>query len=318
MAANLNQKDDKYSIAYTGETPWHKNGQRIAEAFDAATALREANLDYTVEKVAIQTFDGHSIPDRYAIRRTDTKDVLGLCAGMYKPLQNREAFSFFDGVFGKDKARFETAGVLGKGETIWLLARLPGEFTVGKSDLIGKWLLLVNGHNTKDPVRAKFTPIRVVCQNTVNAALSGKQSEVRIQHIGAVQQKLEIAGKLLSAAGIYFDEMQDTFNGFLKVSMKEKALRSYFTRVIAGDKPEDEISKIAERQIARITELHDTGRGHDIKGVRGSLWGAYNAVTEYVDHDRTSDGVGFMLNGRGAELKQRAFEVGKELAIVGN
>lgn len=319
MAHNIENKNGKSSIVYAGETPWHKLGQKINEAFTAETALREGGLDFTVEKVAIQTFDGASIPNRYALRRTDTKDVLGLCAGMYKPLQNREAFSFFDGVFGKDKARYEVAGVLGKGEKVWLLARLPGEFTVGREDLVGKWLLLTNGHDTNEPVRAKFTPIRVVCQNTLSAALSNKDSEVRVQHIGNVQGKLEIAGKLLTQAGIYFDEMQTVFNGFLKVSMKEKALRSYFTRVIAGDNADEkELSTIAARHIAKCVEMHDTGRGHDIKGVRGSLWGAYNAVTEFVDHERTDENLGFILTGRGAELKQRAFSVGQELILAAN
>src|SRR5437899_1521645 len=193
MAHNIERRNGKDSIVYAGATPWHRLGTPVKEAFDAQTALKHGGLDFTVEKVGIQTLDGAGIENRFALRRTDTKDVLGIVTDFYKPLQNREAFSFFDGVFGKGKARYEVAGVLGKGEKVWLLAKLPGDFTVGKQDLVGKWLLLTNGHDTCEPVRAKFTGIRVVCQNTLTAALRGTDSEIRVQHIGNVPAKLELA-----------------------------------------------------------------------------------------------------------------------------
>lgn len=319
MSHNIEIKNGRASIAYAGKTPWHKLGQPLKEAFDAKTALKQGGLDFTVEKVGVKTVDGGNIPNRFALRRTDSKDVLGIVTDFYQPLQNREAFGFFDAVFGKGKARYEVAGVLGKGEKVWLLAQLPGEFTVGREDLIGKWLLLTNGHDTNEPVRAKFTPIRVVCQNTLNAALRSTESEVRVQHIGNVTGKLEIAGKLLKQAGIYFDEMQTVFTGFLKFQLKEKSLRQYVTRVMAGDNAKfEELSTIGQRQIAEIEKLHETGRGHDIKGVRGSLWGAYNAVTEFVDHERTDKSVGFILTGRGSEIKQRAFSVAQDLILKAN
>src|SRR6185436_21185437 len=119
----------------------------------AKTALKEGGLDFTVEKAPICVADTKTpMPGKFAMRRTDTKDVLGIVSTIYQPLQNREAFSFFDGVFGKGKARYEVAGVLGKGEKVWMLARLPGDFRVGKEDLVGKWLLLSNGHDTNEPV----------------------------------------------------------------------------------------------------------------------------------------------------------------------
>ncbi len=314
MSHNIEIRNGKASIAYAGETPWHKLGQYIKEAFDAATALKAAGLDFTVEKVGLQTADGRPISGRYGLRRTDTKDVLGIVTDFYQPLQNRDAFAFFDGVFGKDKARYEVAGVLGKGEKVWLLARLPGDFTVGREDLIGKWLLLTNGHDTNEPVRAKFTPIRVVCQNTLNAALRGKESEVRVQHIGNVQGKLEVAGKLMKAAGIYFDEMQGRFNAFLKYPLKDNQAKEYFSRVLGDDATGfNELSNIGQKQVEEMQKLAATGAGTDIKGVRGSLWGAYSAVTEYVDHTRTSKDIGYVLQGRGAELKQRAFTVGESV-----
>jgi phage/plasmid-like protein (TIGR03299 family) len=314
MGHNLEIRNGKASIAYAGETPWHKLGQKLDEAFDAATALKKGGLNFTVEKVGIKTNDGKAIENRFALRRTDTQDVLGIVTDFYQPLQNREAFSFFDGVFGKGKARYEVAGVLGKGEKVWLLAKLPGDFTVGREDLVGKWLLLSNGHDTAEPVRAKFTPIRVVCQNTLSAALRGTESEVRIQHIGNVQGKLEIAGKLMKQAGVYFDEMQVRFNAFLKHPLKENQVRQYASLVLGENGARfEELSTIGQKQVEEIQKLHDTGAGHDIKGVRGSLWGAYNAVTEFVDHKRTDKDLGYLVHGRGFQLKQRAYQVAEDV-----
>src|SRR5436190_17319229 len=151
MAHNINIRNGKASIAFAGETPWHRLGQKINEAFDARTALKESGMDFTVEKAPICLADSKVIiKDRFAMRRTDTKDVLGIVSSVYEPLQNRDAFGFFDGIFGKDKARYEVAGVLGKGEQVWLLAKLPGDFSVIGNDTVGKWLLLTHGHDGQD------------------------------------------------------------------------------------------------------------------------------------------------------------------------
>lgn len=319
MAHNIEIRNGRASIAYAGATPWHRLGQAVAGAFDAETALKNAGLDFTVEKIGLKTIDGDVIPNRFALRRTDTRDALGIVTDFYRPLQNREAFAFFDAIFGKDAACYEVAGVLGKGEKVWLLAKLPGDFRVAGDDVVGKYLLLTNGHDTNEPVRAKFTPIRVVCQNTLNAALANQANEVRVQHIGAVKDKLDLAGKLLKNAGLYFDEVQTVFRGFSKHGLKAKALRTYVTRVIVGDEANpDEISAPASKAINRIEELHETGRGHDLKHVRGTLWGAYNAITEWVDHDKTTDSLAYMAQGRGSELKQRAFTVAQDLILATN
>ena len=243
--------------------------------------------------------------------------MLGIVTDFYQPLQNRDAFAFFDGIFGKDKARYEVAGALGLGERVWLLAKLPGDFRITGEDVVGKWLLLTNGHDTNEAVRARFTPIRVVCQNTLNAALRGTQSEVRVQHIGDVKAKLEVAGKLLKTAGIYYDEIQTVFRGFVAKKMKEKDIRRYAQRVFGGDHARlEDLAPVTLKAIDRVVDLSETGEGSRLKGVRGSMWGAYNGVTQYIDHERTKN-VAYIATGRGAEIKQRAFDVAQAI-IIGN
>jgi phage/plasmid-like protein (TIGR03299 family) len=320
MSHNIEIKNGRASFAYAGETPWHRLGQKLKEAFDAKTAIKAAGLNFTVEKAAIQVADSKVIiPNRFAIRRTDTKDILGVVGKSYEPLQNSEAFAFFDGVFGKNKARYECAGVLGKGERIWLLAKLPGNFAVQGDDVIGKYLLLTNGHDGSEAVRARFTPIRVVCQNTLNAALRERSKEIYVMHHSNIKERLEIAGKLLKEAGIYFDEAQKTFKAFAGFKLSEQNRLAYFTQVVAEtNKPLTELSSVTRQKIEKLQELHETGKGTDLPKTRGTLWGAFNAVTEFVDHVQTENSITYMATGAGAQIKTRAFAHAKELVLTGN
>jgi phage/plasmid-like protein (TIGR03299 family) len=307
------------SIAFTGETPWHRLGQKIKEAFDAKTALKEARLDFTVEKTPIACADTRAvIPNRFAVRRTDTKDVLGLVGSSYTPCQNRDAFAFFDGVFGKDKARYECAGVLGKGERIWLLAKLPGNFQIGKDDVVNKFLLLTNSHDGSELIRARFTPIRVVCQNTLNAALREKSQEVGVMHLADVKAKLELAGKLLKNAGIYFRETEDTFRAFSKFKLGDKARANYFAQALTGSPDTRDLAPAIQSRVADCDKLHETGLGVKLPSVRGTLWGAYNALVEHLDHERTTDNLRYIAHGNGAIIKARAFTLARDLALAGN
>jgi phage/plasmid-like protein (TIGR03299 family) len=324
MAHNLEIQNDRASIAYAGATPWHKLGQPIAEAFDSRTALEQAGLDFTVEKVPLRTIDSETvIPDHFAIRRTDTLNTLGVVGNFYRPCQNTDAFAFFDGVFGADKARYECAGVLGKGERVWLLAKLPGDFVIQGDDVIGKYLLLTNNHDGTESVRARFTPIRVVCQNTLNAALRESGKQISVMHMGDVKAKLEIAGKLLAAAGVYFKDAEETFRGFSKFRIDEPTRRRYFAQAMTGDATPDmgELTKQMRSNIDRCEMLAETGKGSDLAGVRGTMWGAYNGLSEWVDHvkaDADDAGLFYMAAGRGAVIKGRGFEIAKDMLATAN
>lgn len=323
MAHNLEIRNGKASFAYSGATPWHRLGQPLPECFDAATALREARLDFTVEKTPVAFADTRkTIPGQFAIRRTDNGAPLGIVGNYYQPCQNSDAFAFFDGVFGADKARYECAGVLGEGERVWLLAKLPGDFRIVGDDVVGKYLLLTNNHDGSESVRARFTPIRVVCQNTLNAALrENNGQQISVQHMGDVKAKLALAGKLLSAAGVYFKDSEETFRAFAKFKAGDTTRRDYFARAITNDVAAtyDELATTTRKSVDKCEELHATGRGADLKGVRGTLWGAYNALTEWVDHVKTQDdGLFYMAAGRGARIKSRGFAMAKELLTSSN
>jgi phage/plasmid-like protein (TIGR03299 family) len=155
-----------------------------------------------------------TVPNTYATVRNDTGDILGVVGSRYQPIQNREAFSFFDALVGSDEAMYHTAGVLGKGERIWIMAKLPNYIQVGKKDIVDKYLLLINSsHDGSTVVRAKLTPIRVVCNNTLSVALSGTEQEVRVRHTANAVQNSKKLTKLLGLTNIlYYEQFDSIFN----------------------------------------------------------------------------------------------------------
>lgn len=318
MSHNININNGRASIALAQQSAWHRLGQVLPDAFDASTALREAGMDWSVELEPMYLSNGKQVPNKRAVIRNDTEDILGVVGARYTPIQNRNAFGFFDGVFGKDAARYESAGVLGKGEKVWMLARLPEHFEVIANDPVAQYLLLTNSHDGSFPIVGFFTPIRVVCANTLGAALRASRSDesIRVYHTVNAEQRLKLAGELLGKAGVFFDETKSKFQWLAKAQLGSRDLTRYLTGVVTGDPSVsfDQASTRSQNVVTEIRNLHDGGLGSEIRGVRGSLWGAYNAVTEYVDHHRTKESVDYMAEGSGAKLKARALEFATEFA----
>lgn len=319
---NINiDSNGRASIALATQSAWHRLGQILPGAFDSATALREANLDWEVELQPCFARDGRQVPGKRLTVRTDTNAILGVVGDRYTPLQNRDAFGFFDGAFGEGRARFESAGVLGQGERVWMLARAPGEFDILPGDSIQPYLLLANGHDGSQPVTAIFTPIRVVCQNTLGAAMRSarKGEQVKVLHTPTVEARLRIAGELLGKAGLFFDETKEIFGQLARRQIRADTQRQFISRSLGEVEPDfQRLSTRRKNQILAVEEIAEVGLGHDIPGVRGTLWGAYNAVTEYVDHVRTKDDLAFMANGSGSDIKARSLTVALEMANAMN
>ena len=344
MSHGIELTDGRANMAYTGRTPWHSLGQNIEGAFDAETALREANLDWEVEVAPLfhndyvvntvgTTGEGDLLDPvgRFKkstkgqiVRRVDTGDELGVVGPKYSPLQNKDAFAFFDGVFGEGKARYETAGYLGKGERMWLLANMtandPIEIIPG--DEVNKYLLLTNDFTGNYSVIGSFTPVRVVCNNTLTAAVKDiikGGNTVRVKHVGDVANRLNFAGEVLSAAGVFYDEVKDLFQSFARKQLNGEQTRNYIHHSLFDDNKE---TKSRTKKVDMVEGLMHTGRGSDIAGVRGTVWGAYNAVTEYVDHVKEyRGGAAKKLEasqfGTGRNLKTKALRLGAEMVSYG-
>ena len=204
MSHNLLLQNGQASMFYINEVPWHGLGTRLDQPATAQEGIAAAHLDWKVVKLPL--FAGSKripVTDRFAVvrRRGDliqrTDPVLGVVSHEYTPLQNHQAFQFFDPIVGQNAAIYHTAGALGNGQRVWILAQLPGYIRVAGDDITEKYLLLSNSHDGKSSVTIKFTPVRVVCQNTLTLALNGGAAW-RVSHHRDIQQKLKQAHAMLA------------------------------------------------------------------------------------------------------------------------
>ncbi len=246
--------------------------------------------------------------------------VLGLVGNNYKPLQNRNAFAWFDGIVGTGAAIYHTAGALGCGERIWILAKLPGEIRIVGDDVADKYLLLSNSHDGESSVQVKFTPIRVVCKNTLTMAL-GRGPTLRVSHIASLGKRMEQVKENLGIIGKGYETIQNQFQAMTRVQLNQGRLAEYLEQVIP--EPQDKTDDRARKRVAEARRssavLFDSGRGNNLAGVKGTLWAGYNGVAEYIDFRPTKQNPNQRLDsiwfGSGYLTKARAFKVALAKAV---
>ena len=320
MPHNLEERNGQASMFYTGDVPWHQLGRRLDRPATAAEAMEAARLNYTVVKRPMKAIihGRHyaDVPSAFATVRTDTNVVLGVVGSRYEPVQNKDCFSFFDPLIERDDAVYHTAGILGMGEKIWLLAKLPDYIRIGKKgDPIEKFVLLYNSHDGSSKIRVKLTPIRVVCNNTLTAALSGSDQEIQIKHTAAATEKLKEAHKVLELTNQLYRELDYIFNRMSLRKVTSQQLLDY-VKTLVPDNPEAESKTRTENIRNHILSLHDDTKEAAMH--KGTLFGAFNAVTELVDHYSTSNNESKRLKsmwfgGSGEQLKLRAYKLAESM-----
>ncbi len=292
----------------TAPAPWHNQGIKLNNPKTAREAIQMAGLDYSVTKqpLGLQT---SMQPTGYATMRMDTHEVLGFVNADYEPIQNIDAFTFFDSLVAENEAIYETAGALGKGERIWILAKLSGYINVHGNDLVDKYFLLTNSHDGSSRIRVKVTPIRVVCNNTLTAALQGA-GDISIHQTPAAVCDLEEAITLLGQSISLYDQLDVVFNNMASKKITDDQLWEY-VRALVPDNEEMLNTARAEKIRDSVLHLHASGLGAHL--ARGTVWGAFNSVAEYTDHMMSGEDEATRLNsiwfGRGAQLKAKAFSL---------
>ncbi len=320
MSHNLEERNGQASMFYSGDVPWHQLGRRLDRPATAAEAMEAARLDYTVVKRPMKAIihGRHyaDVPSAFATVRTDTNVVLGVVGSRYEAVQNKDCFSFFDPLIERDEAVYHTAGVLGMGEKIWLLAKLPDYIRIGKKgDPIEKFVLLYNSHDGSSKIRVKLTPIRVVCNNTLTAALSGSDQEVQIKHTAAAVEKLQEAHKVLELTNQLYRELDYIFNRMALHKVTSQQLVDY-VKTLVPDNEQAESKTRTENTRNHILFLHDDTKEAAMH--RGTLFGAFNAVTELVDHYSNQNNASKQLKsmwfgGSGEQLKVRAYKLAESM-----
>lgn len=204
------------------ETPWHKQGVIVQDAPSSEEAIKIAGLNWKVEQKPIFLEDGTKIKGNYANVRDSDNKPLGIVGDRYKIVQNTEAFAFTDALLGEG-VKYETAGSLKEGKVIWLLARMPEQIEI-LGDKVDPYMVFTNTHDGSGAVRVCMTPVRVVCNNTLNAAMRGAKRVWSARHTGSITNKLDDAMETLQFAKNYLEATKQTFEELHKVKLNEFTL----------------------------------------------------------------------------------------------
>jgi len=290
MAHNLNFNNGQWSFAAKGEKAWHGLGQYVSEAMTSEQAIKLGGLDYLVEKRPLfAPAKGNQyveVPNYFSNVRTDTDQVLGVVKTRYRIVQNRDAFSFFDSIIDQGEAIFETAGALGKGERIFITAKLPEDMLV-KGERVEKYIMLTNSHDGSTTIIAGFTPIRVVCNNTLTAALKGGlDNKVSISHTASAESRLKEASRLMGIASKYMTEVNTIFENMTTKKLSDLEIKHFIETVMKNetketDKEASTRMKNLLDQVYSFTVSHPT---QTTEAAYRTLWGVYNGISGFYTH----------------------------------
>lgn len=306
MAHNLEVKENgKASFFTVKEKAWHGLGTVVAGALTSAEAIKEASLDFEVVKLPMLeqypikgedgslTYGTKPSDERFTTLRADNNETLGYVGKGYHILQNTNAFDFFDTIVGKGEAIYETAGVLGRGERIFITAKLPSHFVVNgkKNDAIEEYIFLTNSHDGKNAVVAAFTPIRIVCNNTLSLALKNMSNSITLRHTVNMQEKLKAADQIMGIKNQLSSELKDIFSQLAKTTATEKDYEKIIVNSLA--KGNDKIIKTyyGENDSTRfnnmVKEVMDYAYSHETQltvNTKDTYFGAYNAISGFFQN----------------------------------
>ena len=276
------------TMAWTGPTPWHGLGVQVEPDISTDDMLVTAGLDWTVEKQPLFAAMGDTtvaIPSHHALTRSSDGKVLSVVGSSYEPVQNREAMDFFRSFVEAGHMTLETAGSLGGGKRIWALASLREGFELDGGDVVQGYLLLTNPHTPNAALVAQFTPIRVVCANTMAMALAGESAGIyRHAHFTAFDP--ERAKAALGIARHQLVGFKDTSVFLSSKRATEEMVRQYFVEVFEPIRSVND-DMVSLRRLPRVQRAMDAltiQPGADLRAAEGTWWGAVNAITWLADH----------------------------------
>lgn len=297
MSANVE------TMAYAGETPWHGLGNRVNKDASPREMLIASGLNWTVDKYPIYTAvpvktrsknknitgsiletEVLEIPNRKALVRSTDKAILSIISDDWEPVQNYEAFKFFVDFVSKGKMEMHTAGSLNDGKNVWVLAKVKDGFTILGKDRVESYLLFSLPHEYGKSITVQFTPIRVVCWNTLSLSLRmNTETMVRLNH--RKKFDAEAVKKMLGIAHYKLDRYKNMAEFLSSKQFNEETLTEFFNTVFprAGGDDEDEDGEVKLSRPARVAlSVLESQPGAEFG--KGSWWQAFNAVSYSTDH----------------------------------
>lgn len=337
---NFNERTGRYSFFSVQEKAWHNLGQVVEQYPTSAEAIRHAGLDFEVIKAPLFTHgralaigdngeikeqENILLPEHYATLRTDTNEAFGVVGRDYQIVQNAEAFAFFDAIVGGDGIFYETAGALGRGERVFITAKLPDYIRVGNGDdVTEKYIFLTTSHDGSGSITAAFTPVRIVCQNTLNAAFRNMSNVIRIRHTNGAKQRLEEAHKVMGLANQLSNQLEGVFNRWAKIKVTDREVHKLIQLALSPGKEtlelltkgayEDTSTKF-KNTVEDVFTYAMLSESQQMDTTKGTLFGAFNAVSgyyqnvcDYKSSEKKLDSI-VMAGGTAQKRIQQAFEL---------
>jgi len=312
MAHEIEEHDKLFSVR---EVPWHGIGTILEDNPTIQEAIAFSGLSWTaqcepmkVTRVIAQNGDDVvtvdiPVPDQFAVVRQDKNIVLGVVGNRYDIYQNSQMWQFIEEFQRQSGIRLEVAGSLRNGKTTWVLAK-HSCFEAVSGDVVEEYFLFRNSFDGTSPISVLFTNVRVVCANTLTMALRGAKNIFKVRHTASAEEQIKEVQKALGLRVNYQKRVQEMVDVLTKKAMTANETENFLGEVIFP-MPTKIVQEVGENGIVHdlaeasqraittrtnkinaVMELVETGAGTDIKGVKGTAWGTYNAITEWADHDK--------------------------------
>lgn len=323
MAAEISFLNGRAEAAFALRPAWWDVASEytLDHVPNSAEMIKAAHLDWTVEPQPVYGADGRIIEGFSTTVRKDTGMHLGVMSDNYRVVQNHEAFRFLDSLLMDGVMKYESAGALRGGRTVWALARMPSIDTIAEGDDVARYVLWLNSHDGLGSLFAIPTSVRVVCANTAALAIQGQRG---IRHIGDVSSKLKQAHALISQADVRFTGFRDKAQLLASRKYTKESAAEYLFELLPSPEKEGRSFSIHERKIDEIGQRLLSQR-QQLPSIRGTWWSLYNAISEAIDHGRffSNRGTGrtraenrmmAVMMGPAADFKTKAFDLAVTMA----
>lgn len=327
MSHDLDHSTGKPAMAYVGVKPWHGLGEELPPGQPIEAWVKAARLDWRIQTLPVQyQFQDRVriMPDRFVLARGDTGAALSIVSADYQVVQPKEVLEFYRDLVAERHYTLETAGALDGGRKVWALAKtgLIAKVAGNAKDELGAYVLLATSCDKSLATTATFTSIRVVCQNTLGFGLDDMKTNRR-RHIKVDHSRKFDPEPIKEQLGLIdqaWSRFMEQVNPMAKHRLEGASVQKFFESLFLSDKDLEEgkrPSNARYNEINQITSLFHSAQGQQIDTAKNTLWGAINAVTDYVDHVRSSKAVERIDSawfGTGAALKEKAWE--RAMALI--
>lgn len=309
------------SMAFFGATPWHGLGVPLEEAdlYDWQSACVKSGLDWEVELTPLVTADTQARVTHRGVRRKTDAKILGVVGPKYHALQNRDAFKWFDPFLQAKEASLNTAGSLCEGSRVWVLAKLNRDpLVIAQDDEVEKFVLLSHSHDGSLAVRVGFTPVRVVCANTLALAHRSDASKlIRVKHSASMHENLANIREVMNLANQEFEASAEQYRLLAHKSINNADLYRYVKKVLKVES-QSKISTRTANIINEIVGLCETGKGNTLPSIKNTYWSSYNGVTEWLGYQRGNNQqtrLNSLWYGDSANVNKHALETALTMAV---